>query len=78
MSVHKPQGSIYLFPSVKESGLTSFQAVRRLLEKAHVLTMPGELFGQAGEGFLRISYAYSIDNLKKALDKIEKFIDTLN
>lgn len=72
MSVHKPQGSIYLFPSVKESGLTSFQAVRRLLEKAHVLTMPGELFGQAGEGFLRIACTQGIPRLKEAFDRIEE------
>lgn len=72
MSVHKPQGSIYLFPSVKESGLTSFQAVRCLLEKAHVLTMPGELFGQAGEGFLRIACTQGIPRLKEAFDRIEE------
>ena len=72
MSVHKPQGSIYLFPSVKESGLTSFQAVRHLLEKAHVLTMPGELFGKAGEGFLRIACTQGIPRLKEAFDRIEE------
>ena len=49
-----------------------------MLEQERVAVVPGTAFGECGEGFLRISYAYSIDNLKKALDKIEKFIDTLN
>ena len=72
MSVHRPQGSIYLFPSVKESGLTSFQAVRALLEKAHVLTMPGEMYGKAGEGFIRIACTQGIPRLKEAFDRIEE------
>ena len=52
--------------------MTSFQAVRCLLEKAHVLTMPGELFGQAGEGFLRIACTQGIPRLKEAFDRIEE------
>ncbi len=72
MSVHRPQGSIYLFPSIKESGLTSFQAVRALLEKAHVLTMPGEMYGKAGEGFIRIACTQGIPRLKEAFDRIEE------
>ena len=58
--------------------MTSEEFARRLLEQERVAVVPGTAFGECGEGFLRISYAYSIDNLKKALDKIEKFIDTLN
>ena len=58
--------------------MTSEEFARRLLEQERVAVVPGTAFGECGEGFLRISYAYSVDNLKKALDKIEKFIDTLN
>ena len=60
MSVHKPQGSIYLFPSIRESGLSSRQAAALLLEKAHVLTMPGDEFGACGEGYLRIACTQAI------------------
>lgn len=70
MSVHKPQGSIYLFPSIRESGLTSFGACRLLLERAHVLTMPGGEFGACGEGFLRIACTKGIPVLKEAFDRI--------
>lgn len=67
-----------MFPNISAYGMTSEEFARRLLEQERVAVVPGTAFGECGEGFLRISYAYSIDNLKKALDKIEKFIDTLN
>ena len=72
ISVHKPQGSIYLFPSIKESGMSSYQAARALLEKAHVLAMPGPLFGTCGEGFLRIACTKEIPVLQQAFDRIEQ------
>lgn len=74
----EPKGAIYVFPNISAYGMTSEEFARRLLEQERVAVVPGTAFGECGEGFLRISYAYSIDNLKKALDKIEKFIDTLN
>ena len=73
-----PKGAFYVFPNISAYGMTSEEFARRLLEQERVAVVPGTAFGECGEGFLRISYAYSIDNLKKALDKIEKFIDTLN
>ena len=78
MECFEPLGAFYIFPSIKRFGMTSEEFARRLLEQERVAVVPGTAFGECGEGFLRISYAYSIDNLKKALDKIEKFIDTLN
>ena len=72
MSVHKPQGSIYLFPSIRESGLSSRQAAALLLEKAHVLTMPGDEFGACGEGYLRIACTQAIPVLEQAFDRIEQ------
>lgn len=74
----EPKGAFYVFPNISAYGMTSEEFARRLLEQERVAVVPGIAFGECGEGFLRISYAYSIDNLKKALDKIEKFIDTLN
>ena len=74
----EPKGAFYVFPNISAYGMTSEELARRLLEQERVAVVPGTAFGECGEGFLRISYAYSIDNLKKALDKIEKFIDTLN
>lgn len=74
----EPKGAFYVFPNISAYGMTSEEFARRLLEQERVAVVPGTAFGECGEGFLRISYAYSIDNLKKALDKIEKFIDTLN
>lgn len=74
----EPKGAFYVFPNISAYGMTSEEFARRLLEQERVAVVPGTAFGECGEGFLRISYAYSIDNLKKALDKIEKSIDTLN
>lgn len=74
----EPKGAFYVFPNISAYGMTSEEFARRLLEQERVAVVPGTAFGECGEGFLRISYAYSIDNLKKALDEIEKFIDTLN
>ena len=57
--------------------MTSEEFAKTLLEKEHVAVVPGSAFGACGEGFLRISYAYSIEDLKKALVKIKNFIDTI-
>lgn len=78
LACFEPKGAFYVFPNISAYGMTSEEFARRLLEQERVAVVPGTAFGECGEGFLRISYAYSIDNLKKALDKIEKFIDTLN
>ena len=73
----EPMGAFYVFPNISRFGMTSEEFARSLLEKERVAVVPGTAFGECGEGFLRISYAYSIEDLKKALGKIQKFIDTI-
>ena len=73
----EPFGAFYVFPCIKEFGLTSDEFAMRLLEEEHVAVVPGTAFGDCGEGFLRISYAYSIDDLKIALMRLERFIQRL-
>lgn len=73
----EPYGAFYVFPSIKEFGLTSEEFATKLLEQQKVAVVPGTAFGACGEGFLRISYAYSLENLKIALDRIEIFIKQL-
>ena len=73
----EPYGAFYVFPNIKKFGLSSDEFATKLLETEHVVVVPGTAFGDCGEGFLRISYAYSIESLKKALDRIKKFIATL-
>ena len=73
----EPFGAFYIFPSIKEFGMTSEEFATDLLKKQKVAVVPGTAFGQCGEGFVRISYAYSMDNLKKAMDRIELFVKEL-
>lgn len=70
----EPFGAFYVFPSIKEFGMTSEEFATKLLEEQKVAVVPGSAFGAGGEGFIRISYAYSIEDLKKALKRMEKFI----
>lgn len=78
LSCFEPKGAFYVFPNISRFGMTSEEFAMQLLNKERVAVVPGTAFGECGEGFLRISYAYSIDDLKIALGKIEKFIDTLS
>lgn len=73
----EPYGAFYVFPNISRFGMSSEEFAGRLLQEQRVAVVPGDAFGKCGEGFLRISYAYSIENLKVALEKIQKFIDTL-
>lgn len=73
----EPYGAFYVFPNISKFGMTSEEFATKLLREQRVAVVPGDAFGQCGEGFLRISYAYSIDNLKRALEKIQNFIDIL-
>ncbi len=73
----EPYGAFYVFPSIKEFGMTSDEFANRLLKEEKVAVVPGTAFGDCGEGFLRISYAYSLENLKIAMDKIKAFINRL-
>ncbi|MBR4586851.1 MAG: aminotransferase class I/II-fold pyridoxal phosphate-dependent enzyme [Lachnospiraceae bacterium] len=74
MDCFEPYGAFYVFPSIKKFGMTSDEFATKLLETKKVAVVPGTAFGDCGEGFLRISYAYSLENLKTALDRIEEFV----
>ncbi len=70
----EPFGAFYVFPCIKSLGMTSEEFATRLLKEEKVAVVPGTAFGECGEGYLRISYAYSIDNLKAALERMERFV----
>lgn len=70
----EPFGAFYVFPCIKEFGMSSDEFAMKLLQEEHVAVVPGTAFGDCGEGFLRISYAYSLDALKVALERLERFI----
>lgn len=74
LSCPMPEGAFYVFPSIQSTGLSSEAFCERLLNEQKVAVVPGSAFGKAGEGFVRISYAYSIDEIKAALQKIEQFM----
>ena len=73
----EPYGAFYVFPCIKEFGMTSDEFAVRFLEEEKVAVVPGTAFGDCGEGFLRISYAYSLENLKVAIGRLEKFVKRL-
>ncbi len=73
----EPYGAFYMFPCIKEFGMTSDEFATRLLMEEKVAAVPGTAFGDSGEGYLRISYAYSIENLKIAMERIHRFVDRL-
>ena len=73
----EPYGAFYVFPSIKKFGMTSEEFATRLLEEEKVAVVPGTAFGDCGEGFLRISYAYSLENLKIAIVRVKDFVKRL-
>ena len=73
----EPYGAFYVFPCIKEFGMTSEEFATRLLQEEKVAAVPGTAFGDSGEGHLRISYAYSLDNLKKAMERLKCFVERL-
>ena len=77
LSCFEPFGAFYVFPCIKEFGMTSEEFATKLLNSQKVAVVPGTAFGDCGEGYLRISYAYSLEDLKKALDRMEIFIQEL-
>ena len=77
MECFEPYGAFYVFPSIKEFGMTSDEFATRLLQEEKVAVVPGTAFGDCGEGYLRISYAYSLENLKLALGRLSHFIRRL-
>lgn len=72
----EPKGAFYIFPSIKKTGLTSMQFAEELLKAEKVALVPGDAFGASGEGFVRCSYAASVENLSEALVRIERFVQT--
>lgn len=77
LKCHMPKGAFYVFPNIESTGFTSEEFCEKLLESQKVAVVPGTAFGEAGEGFVRISYAYSIDEIKEALVRIEKFLNII-
>ena len=73
----EPRGAFYAFPCIKEFGMTSDDFAMKFLEEEKVAVVPGTAFGACGEGFLRISYAYSIEELKEALGRMKRFVEKL-
>ena len=74
----EPMGAFYTFPNIKRFGMTSEEFATELLKKEKVAVVPGTAFGDCGEGFVRISYAYSLESLKEALGRIRRFVDKLD
>lgn len=77
LSCFEPFGAFYTFPCIKEFGMTSDEFANELLRSKKVAVVPGTAFGASGEGFIRISYAYSLDDLRIALERVEEFITAL-
>ena len=73
----EPKGAFYVFPSIQKFGISSDEFAERLLREERLAVVPGTAFGSCGEGFLRISYAYSLEDLKKALERLKHFIEKL-
>jgi len=78
LTCFNPQGAFYIFPSIKSTGMTSAEFCQTLLEKKKVALVPGTAFGDCGEGYLRVSYAYSIELINEALLRIEEFMKELH
>ncbi len=77
LKTFEPKGAFYIFPSIKETGMTSEEFVENLLEREHVAVIPGNAFGECGEGFIRCSYATSVDKIAGALNRIENFLKNI-
>lgn len=74
LNCFEPYGAFYVFPCIKSTGMTSDEFCIKLLEEEKVAVVPGNAFGECGEGFIRCSYAYSIENIQEALKRIERFV----
>ena len=74
LTCFEPRGAFYAFPSLKSTGMTSQEFCTKLLEQKHVAIIPGDAFGRSGEGYARVSYAYSVEHLQEALKRIREFL----
>lgn len=77
LTCFEPEGAFYAFPSIKSTRLSSDDFCEKLIMDKRVAVIPGNAFGDCGEGHIRVSYCYSIDNIKKAADRIEEFVNSL-
>lgn len=77
MTCFEPEGAFYVFPSIKCSGLSSDEFCEKLIHKQRVAVIPGTAFGECGEGFVRVSYSYSLKHITEALERIKVFLDDL-
>ena len=77
LSCFEPKGAFYVFPCIKSTGLTSEEFCEKLLYNEKVAVVPGTAFGECGEGFIRCSYAYSVDSIRLALERIERFVNKI-
>ncbi len=77
LSCFEPLGAFYVFPCIKSTGLSSEEFCTRLIMDKHVAVVPGNAFGESGEGFVRVSYSYSINHLRTALKRIKEFLEEL-
>lgn len=77
LKTHLPEGAFYVFPSIKSTNMTSNQFCEELLEKENLALVPGSAFGKDGEGYVRISYAYSLAEIKQAITRLERFLASL-
>ncbi|PWI56746.1 aminotransferase class I/II-fold pyridoxal phosphate-dependent enzyme [Sulfoacidibacillus thermotolerans] len=78
LSCHEPQGAFYAFPDIRSTGLTSEQFAEGLLRQNKVAVVPGNVFGEAGEGFIRCSYATSVEQIHRALERIDRFVQSIH
>ena len=77
LSCHNPGGAFYAFPSIKSTGLSSQEFAEQLLQQEKVAVVPGDVFGESGEGHIRCSYASSLENLQEAVTRIKRFVESL-
>lgn len=78
LTCFEPQGAFYVFPCIRSTGMTSEEFCSRLLKEKHVAVVPGNAFGDSGEGFVRISYCYSVNHISEALKRIKEFLEENN
>ena len=77
LTCFEPRGAFYAFPCIKSTGMTSQEFCTKLLEQKHVAIIPGDAFGASGEGYCRVSYAYSVEHLTEALKRIREFLQEI-
>ena len=77
LSCHMPGGAFYAFPSIQSTGMTSEQFAERLLLEEKVAVVPGSVFGASGEGYIRCSYASSLEQLQEAIRRMKRFVERL-